>query len=240
MRSLREEWIAQADAWAAIARDPSWDHHFWLLNMPRFLELLPPPGLGVVDIGCGEGRLGRILSERGYRVTGVEQSAAVAELAREYHDVVVADAAALPFPDASFDLAIAFMALHDMDDMEGAVHEAARVLRRGGHFCIAIEHPISKAGAFDDPDDPESTFRIRGSYLDVRRVATKLERDGRALTLHSITRPLSSYIATLEDAGFGVEAFREPRPDDAHVARRPRVAKWRRIPVFAHIRACKA
>lgn len=38
------------------------------------------------------------------------------------------------------------------------------------------------------------------------------------------------------DAGLLIEVLREPVPDDEHVASRPRVAKWRRVPIFLHLR----
>ena len=237
--NLSRAWARQAANWGKFARTPGLDHHFWWLNMPRFVELLPPPGRATVDLGCGEGRLGRILVDGGHRVTGVELQPALARLAREHHEVVEADAAALPFADGSFDLAIAFMSLHDMDDMEGAVREAARVLEPAGHFCIAVEHPLQKAGSFDDPDDPESAFTITGSYFAPRRDAPSIDRDGLTLTLHSIYRPLAAYARALEDAGLLIEAVREPVPDAEFVASRPRVAKWTRIPIFLHVRALK-
>jgi ubiquinone/menaquinone biosynthesis C-methylase UbiE len=61
-------------------------------------------------------------------------------------DVRLADAAALPLDDASADLAIAFMSLHDIDAMSAAVREIARVLEPGGRLCLASVHPINSAG----------------------------------------------------------------------------------------------
>jgi ubiquinone/menaquinone biosynthesis C-methylase UbiE len=44
------------------------------------------------------------------------------------HPVALADAVRLPLPDDSADLAIAFMSLHDFDDVRAAAAEVARVL----------------------------------------------------------------------------------------------------------------
>jgi len=46
-----------------------------------------------------------------------------------------ADAAALPVEDGASDLVVSFMVLMNVDDMEGVVREAARVLEPGGRFC---------------------------------------------------------------------------------------------------------
>jgi len=48
--------------------------------------------------------------------------------------VQTADATAMPFPDGSFDSVVSCLMLHHIIDWEGAVAEAARVLRPGGIF----------------------------------------------------------------------------------------------------------
>lgn len=60
-------------------------------------------------------------------------------------DIRLADAGALPLDDASADLAITFMSLHDIDLMPAAVREVARVLEPGGRLCVAIVHPSCAA-----------------------------------------------------------------------------------------------
>jgi ubiquinone/menaquinone biosynthesis C-methylase UbiE len=84
-----------------------------------------------VDVGCGEGRLGRVLAASGHRVVGFDASPTSAHAAAthpEAHPVAVADAVRLPLPGGAADLAIAFMSLHDFDDLASAVTEVARVL----------------------------------------------------------------------------------------------------------------
>jgi SAM-dependent methyltransferase len=234
--SLRDAWDRRAEAWAAFARTPGHDVWYERLNLPAFLSLLPPPGEATLDLGCGEGRVGAVLAQLGHRVTGVEASAALAALAREHHEVVDADAAALPFPDRSFDLVLAFMSLHDMDDLPKVVAEAARVLVPHGRFCFAVEHPFQKAGGWVDADDPASPFVVDRAYLAERRSAAVVDRDGVRMEFVSADRPLDAYGRALAAAGLLVEAVREPVPDEELVRERPRMAKWRRIPIFLHVR----
>jgi hypothetical protein len=39
------------------------DDDFWQFHLPEFLRLVPAPGRPTVDVGCGEGRLGRVLTD---------------------------------------------------------------------------------------------------------------------------------------------------------------------------------
>src|SRR5205085_9677661 len=116
-----------------------------------FLELLPQPVARTLDLGCGEGRLARDLTAGGYDVIAVDASPTMVAAAREAApemDVRLADAAALPFPDAAFELVAAFMSLQATEDLAAAVREAARVLVPAGHVCFAIVHPLNSAGEF--------------------------------------------------------------------------------------------
>jgi SAM-dependent methyltransferase len=180
----------------------------------------------------------RDLAARGHSIVGIEQSprlVAAARAAAPTMDIRHADAAALPLEDASADLVIAFMTLHDMDDFDGAVREIARVLAPGGRFCAAVVHPLGSAGRFEE-HEANARFIIAGDYLRPFKYAMTVERDGFAMTFHSMHRSLEAYFAAFEAAGLVVEALREPTvPEEAF--RSAAGARWQRIPQFLHIRA---
>jgi molybdopterin-guanine dinucleotide biosynthesis protein A/SAM-dependent methyltransferase len=224
-------WDAAADDWIAWARSPEADHFYWLMNRPRLLELLPPPGNLTIDIGCGEGRLARELTGLGHRVVGIESSPRLADAAREGEpptQVLVADAAALPLDDGVADLAIACMSLLNIADLDRAVAEVARVLEPGGRFCFATVHPMR---SFEEVEGE--------TYFGERAFAETRERLGLSMTFHDMHRPLSALTSAFERAGLAIEALREPVPDADHVAAHPEVAKWRRRPAFLHGRLVK-
>jgi SAM-dependent methyltransferase len=233
---LRSAWDAQSAEWIAWARAPDHDHFFWRLSMPALLALLPAPGRLTVDLGCGEGRLARELKARGHRVVGIEGSPALAAAAREADPdltVHVADAAAVPLDDGAADLAVASMSLLNMDDLDGAVREVARVLAPGGRFAFSTVHPANSLKPLGD-------FEVAGgSYFATYTYAETRERGGLRMTFHDTHRPLGDYFGALERAGLLVEALREPAPDDAYVADHPEVERWRRAPAFVLVRALK-
>jgi SAM-dependent methyltransferase len=235
--TLRDAWDEQAADWATFARTPGHDHGHEL-NFPPFLELLPPPRGRTLDVGCGEGRVGAVLTERGYDVIGVDSSPRMVELAIERHEAIVADAAALPFEDSAFALAVAYMSLMNVDDLDGVVAEAARVLERGGHLCAAVLHPLFAAGAWTDMESPDSTFAVT-DYFSGALTPLESNRDGIRVTFYDRPLPLSRYAAALERAGLLIEALREPVPDDAYVRDRPRAVRHRRVPIYLHFRAVK-
>ncbi|MEY8829756.1 class I SAM-dependent methyltransferase [Sedimentitalea sp. XS_ASV28] len=103
----------------------------------------PVRGLNVLDVGCGDGVLAIRLARSGALVTGVdaspemiaaaERSAAEAGVALT---LLVADAEAMPFADASFDIVISVATLCFSDDAERPMSEMARCLRGGGRFVL--------------------------------------------------------------------------------------------------------
>jgi SAM-dependent methyltransferase len=238
---MRQGWESEAQNWAHFARTPGLDRAHEDINLPALLDLLPPPGRRTLDLACGEGRLGRLLASRGHLVVGVDASPTMVRLAVAHPDretAVLADAARLPFGDEEFDLVVAYMCLHDIDEMPQALHEAARVLERSGRLCVAIPHPINTAGDFP-AREAEAPFVISGSYLDPGPANWVFDRDGVRMTFHSEHRPLEAYTRALEADGLLIEAVREVKPVGRAAARRPAARRWLRIPLFLQLRAVK-
>ena len=236
--TLRDAWESEATNWVAWARAPGHDS-YWRFHRDRFLDLLPPATAvsGVtLDVGCGEGRLPRDLRARGYRVVGIDVSPTLIEHARAADpdgDYRIADAAGLPVADGSVSLVTAFMSLHDVDDMDGAVAEIARVLEPGGRLCAAVVHPVNSAGTFES-SEPDAQFVIRDSYFEERIYADVVERDGLRMTFTGRHRTLERYFAALEPMGLLADRVVEIADTGA-----PPGSRWQRLPLFLHLRAVK-
>jgi SAM-dependent methyltransferase len=232
-KSLTDAWEENAADWTRWARAPGHDS-YWRFHRDAFLSLLPRPGRLTLDLGCGEGRLARDLKALGHTVLAFDSSVSMVETALAADpdlEVVQADASRLPLPDGAADLAVAFMSLMDMDDMDGSVREAARVVEPGGTLVLAVVHPVNSAGAFADREDADSPFVISESYFERRRYADTMERDGLRMRFESRHWTLEDYFEVLFRAGFTIDAVREVT-DESHPL-------WRRLPCFLHLRAAR-
>jgi SAM-dependent methyltransferase len=207
--SLSDAWESHAQQWIVWARAPDHDG-FWSGTWPELRAVLPPPDGLVLEVGCGEGRVGRELLALGHRVVGIERSASLVHAAGRGDPgliVVRADAALLPVGDAVAAVVVACMSLHDVDDLPGTLAEAYRVLRPGGQLCFAMVHPFASA---QDPSTMHTDHpTVTEPYLVERRVVDRIERDGLEMTFVSTHRPLSAYVFALAEAGFVLSALRE-------------------------------
>jgi SAM-dependent methyltransferase len=117
----------------------------------------PAAGERVLDLGCAAGAISDYLSSLGCETVGVDAEPRAVEKARELFPELrfeLADVAALPFEDASFDKAVAADLVEHVDDatFRGMLAEARRVLRPGGTLSIYTpnpKHPIERLKAHD-------------------------------------------------------------------------------------------
>lgn len=118
-------------------------------------ELVPLRNLNIIELGCGAAALARDLLKRypGNRITGLEvdriQHQKNLADPQDGLSFVEAGAQDIPFPAATFDLAIMLKSLHHvpMALLPKALGEAARVLKPGGYLYIS--EPMY-AGPFND------------------------------------------------------------------------------------------
>jgi ubiquinone/menaquinone biosynthesis C-methylase UbiE len=122
-----------------------------LRERERLLDLVPWRGdEQVLDVGCGRGLLLNAAARRlsSGRAVGVDLWQG-ADLSGNRPEATLENARKLPFADASFDVVVSCLALHNIyekTEREQAVHELARVLRPGGHVVVLdIQHTADYA-----------------------------------------------------------------------------------------------
>jgi ubiquinone/menaquinone biosynthesis C-methylase UbiE len=99
------------------------------------------PGVRLLDVATGPGYVAGAAAARGALVVGVDFSAPMLAEARRHHPAIdfrVGDAAALPFPDASFDRVVMSFGLLHLDRPDEALAEAHRVLHPGGRLAFTV------------------------------------------------------------------------------------------------------
>lgn len=258
--SLPEEevarhWDDNAARWADHVRC-GWDVCRETFNNPAFFDLVGDVrGKDVLDAGCGEGHNTRLLARMGARMTGIDVSPRMIELARteEAREPLgiryeVASFSNMPlFPDASFDLVVSTMALMDGPDLEGAFREIHRALRPGGHLAFSITHPcfMTRGFGWERDGDGRTTRLLVCRYFDgepwVER--WKFERapdDAAPFAVPSFPRTLSDYVNGLIAAGFILREVREPRPSEEACRKHPWLRGWREHgALFLHFKAEK-
>jgi len=251
-------WNANANAWTKLAR-AGYDVYRDYLNTPAFLDMLPNvAGFTGLDIGCGEGNNTRLLAKRGARVTAIdiaEHFIAHASQAEAHEplgiDYQVASAVDLPFADASFDFATAFMSFMDIPETDRLFAEAWRVLKPCGFLQFSICHPC-----FDTPyrrnlrDANGRTYALEvGDYF--RNLEGEIaEWLFGAAPPHAkqglpkfktprFTRTISQWLNLLIATGFRLEQIAEPRPSDETVRACPDMQDAQVVAYFLHVRVRK-
>jgi SAM-dependent methyltransferase len=176
-------------------------------------------GRRALEVGCGSAPCARWLRSQGAEAVGLDLSASMlSEALRAGREsgvdvpLVLADAEALPFADASFDIACsAFGAVPFCADSARVMAEVFRVLRPGGRWVFATTHPIR----WVFPDDPgpdglvaQNPYFDRSPYVEVdgNDVPTYVEHH----------RTLGDRVREIAGAGFALVDLIEPEWPEGH------------------------
>jgi 2-polyprenyl-3-methyl-5-hydroxy-6-metoxy-1,4-benzoquinol methylase len=117
--------------------------------LPSMMELIGDiTGRRVLDAGCGEGYLARVLAARGARVTGIDLAPRLIEIARSRGpvdiDYLVSDLSKpLPGMAEYFDAAASYLVLNDVKDYRGFAATLAASLKPGGRLVLTLNNPYS-------------------------------------------------------------------------------------------------
>lgn len=119
----------------------------------------------VLDIACGEGYGSRLLRTVAASVTGVDIDAQTVENARKKYnaqglDFLAGSAAAIPLPDAAYDVVVSFETIEHHDQHQEMMREIKRVLRPGG--ILIISSPDKKY--YSDVPGYKNPFHVKELY----------------------------------------------------------------------------
>ena len=229
-RASWDEWARDYEAvgrrnWAAD--EPSWG----IFDVPESqVGMLPGDvaGLDAIELGCGTGYVSAWLARRGARPVGIDNSEAQLDTARRLQEefglefpLLHGNAEEVPYPDASFDLAISEYGASIWCDPYLWIPEAARLLRPGGRLVFLVNSALLMLCVPDD--DAPAQDRLLRPYFGMRRFEWP---DDNSVEFHL---PHGEMIKLLRESGFEVEDLTEIEVPEGATTRYPYVtAEWAR------------
>lgn len=133
-------------------------------QLAAFVALLKSEGRhGVLGLDCGPGADGLVFVQHGIHFTGVDPSEEHIHSARARGlEASVADAAALPFPDAAFASVWAVDALAGLppEQWDGVVRELGRVAEPGAPIAVVLPGPGTEHGLEEPGLEHGEGFRV--------------------------------------------------------------------------------
>lgn len=206
--------------------------------MPSFLEVIGDvAGLNVLDAGCGEGYLSRILARRGAIVTGVDIAANLVQLGREkdLDNQITYQVADLSQPQPAlkqhFDLIVSHLVMNDVPDYQGFLKTLGATIKPGGRLVFSMNNPYS--------------FVMRShitDYFDTGGAHSYRGMAEHGVKVHFYHRTLAQYLDACSAAGFQLQRLIDiPTPEGAFTRRTDTlIPVGYHFPCFMVLSLCKA
>jgi 2-polyprenyl-3-methyl-5-hydroxy-6-metoxy-1,4-benzoquinol methylase len=198
------------------------------LVLPYLLEFADDvTGLTVLDAGCGNGYVARILADRGACVVGVDISPRLIELAQdsssdrmiEYieHDL----SKPLPQYVHYFDLVVSNLVLNDVYDHVGFIQTLGSVLKRTGRLVLSMNNPYS------------AVMRNKvENYFDSGKAAQYEGLASKGVKVFYFHRTLEEYMTVFRDVGFLLKSLSDLCPAKTMNHDSSVLQKYYRFPFF--------
>ena len=242
--SIKKEWNDAAESWMDFVRKGKDYYRDELNNPATFKSIGDVRGRLVLDLACGEGYNTRILARKDAKVTGVDFSEKLIELAKReeakeklgtrYH---VLDATNLEeFSSNHFDLVTCFMSLQDIENYKNAISEVARVLKNRSRFIFSIPHPCFETIIVNEKR-VSSTRRYFGTVK--YPLHWKMERLAKPFRTTSFHRTLTDYFEALSRSRLFVSRLVEPKPTEKGLLKHPPLKEALVIPQSIIIESIK-
>jgi SAM-dependent methyltransferase len=224
------EYVADGEkSWALQTGQEAWG--IWGIPESE-VNLLPDDvaGLDTIELGCGTGYVSAWLARRGARPVGIDNSEAqlaTAKRLQEQHGLAFpllhGNAEQVPYPDASFDLAISEYGACLWADPYRWIPEARRLLRPGGRLIFLVNSALYMLFAPDEEGVPATTQLVRPHFGMYR---LEWPDDDPSVEFHL---GHGDWIRLLRVNGFELTDLVELRPSETATTRYPFVTlEWAR------------
>lgn len=222
---ISRAWNNLADKWSRRYTEYGDMNRRYIIDPTLFRIIGAVNGLSVLDAGCGNGYLCRLLAKKGAKMVGVDISQKFIDIAEQkekekalgiqYYTQTLSNLSM--FRNETFDLIVSNLALMDVHNLEKAIEELHRALKKKGRLVFSIMHPCFSSppvhGWVRIPQD--SNREEDWIYWKIDKYFDKSMETwqyGDMPPTYSFHHPLSDYIKMLLRQGFTITDFEEPIP----------------------------
>ena len=153
-------------------------------------------GMRILDIGCGTGNFSIKLAKKGCRVTGIDLSEKMLDLAREktarenllinYYSMSVYN---IKFPAGHFDAVFSMATFEFVEDMQKAINEVFRVCKNKGQIMIGTINRDSKWGELYNSEEFQKSTVFKYAQLRTLDELKQLKSDRMVKTAECLYIP---------------------------------------------------
>jgi 2-polyprenyl-3-methyl-5-hydroxy-6-metoxy-1,4-benzoquinol methylase len=205
----------------------------YLLNPALFQMLGEVRGKSILDAGCGQGYLSRLLAKKGASVTGIEPAEAFYAYILHKEQVeplgityLQADLSTWSSPPI-FDCVIANMVFMDIPNYASALRTCVAALKQNGALIFSLLHPCFEESGSEWKK--KGTVEIQDYFQ---------ERPVQQTYGHFFHRPLSFYLNSVIQAGCTLQQIIEPQLEEI-IAQQYDAERYRHVPGYILISAIK-
>jgi len=209
------------------------------LEKPVILELIDDVnGLKVLDLGCGDGRFGLELFEKGCtHYFGIEGSKNMVKAAQQSligtnsHVEHILLEEWNP-PKQEFDLVISRLVLHYIKDLESIFYKVHNALKPNGRFVFSVEHPVITS-------NPQTSGVRTNWIVDQYFAMGYRKQEWLGGTVYKYHRTVEEYFKLLQKTGFIITNLRESHPMKENFKHEDTYYRRMRIPLFLFLSGIK-
>ena len=208
----------------------------YLLNPALFKLLGDVNNKKILDAGCGQGYLSRLLAKRGAKMTAVEPADSLINYAKKLEltdklgiEYIQEDLSLWKSSTNNFDVVISNMVFMDVPDYQTAIHNCITALKTGGQFVFSISHPCFFDGSNEEWN--KNKYVLTKEYF--KEYSTKPTYG------YSFHRTLSTYINFVINEGCTIKEIIEPQLPEEIALQNPDWSKDVHVPTYFVVSATK-
>ncbi|MBU0957683.1 MAG: methyltransferase domain-containing protein [Nanoarchaeota archaeon] len=185
-----------------------------LLEMPTTLKILGNvKGKKILDLGCGPGRYANILSKKGAKVIGLDNSINSLEIAKgeaPKAEFILGDVEKLPFKSGTFDIVLSALVIGHLKNWDKVFKEVKRVLKKNGIFVFSNYTPIRSAGR--KKKWARRKFILMEDYFDERPIYGYWSNGKKKLEVVHFHKTYGTVIKIITHNGFEILDYEDCKP----------------------------